>query len=188
MAEKETRGSGIRFPLVTDRLLLQPAEPGGLWNTGWTVRKRDGEQETIGSLYPESLKTPGEIGIRVELEPEYRDQGFGTEIFYAMAKFVFRFRDLREISAVCPHENDRCLRALNKAGYVYREHLDGMDRYSMTRPRTAWTGIYVAVGVFAGFILGIVLSNPVAGFVTGVLAGVVIGILLDNREKRRGAP
>ncbi len=187
MPETEARWGGIRFPLVTDHLLLQPAEAGTLWNTEWSVRKRDGEQEQIGSLFPESGKISGEIGIRLELAPEYRDQGYGTEVFYAMAKFVFCFRDLREISAVCAHENDRCLRALNKAGYVFREHRDGMDCYSMKRPRTAWTGIYVTVGVFAGFILGIVLSNPVVGFVTGVLAGVIIGILLDGREKRRNA-
>ncbi len=173
--------SKLRFPLVTDHLLLQPDDEEKLWNEKWTVRSRDGAQDVIGTLSLAGAKIAGEVPIRVELQEEYRNRGFGTEIFYFMAKFVFRFRDLKEISAVCEHENDKCVHALEKAGYVLREQKNGMDHYSMKKPKTAWTGLYVSVGVCAGLILGVVLSNLWAGLVTGILAGAIVGFVLDRR-------
>ncbi|MBR5117008.1 MAG: GNAT family N-acetyltransferase [Lachnospiraceae bacterium] len=174
----------LRFPLVTDHLILQPDNEEKIWSEPWSVRLKGGSQETIGMLSMAGAQIAGEVPIRVELEPAYRDQGYGREIFYFMAKFVFRFRNLKEISAVCEHENDRCVHALEKAGYVLREHKSGLDYYSMKKPKTAWTGLYLSVGVCAGLILGITFSNLWAGIVTGVLAGITLGILLDRREKK----
>ena len=173
----------LRFPLRTDHLTLQPENEEKIWEEPWAVRLTE-SGEPIGTLTVGSAGIAGEVTIHAELEPAYQNRGYGREIFYFLAKFVFRFRDLKEISAVCEHENDRCVHALERAGYVLREHKDGKDHYSMKKPKTAWTGLYLGIGVCAGLTLGIVLSNLWAGIVTGVLAGIVVGFLLDRRENR----
>ena len=176
--------SRLRFPLVTDRLTLTPEDEKNIWTSGWDVRLKEKGKDagTIGSFRFIGAKEDGEIGISVELLPEYRDQGYGSEIFFFMAEFVFRFRNMREITASCPHENNRCIRALDKAGYVYRENRRGTDYYSKKRPKTAWTGLYVVVGVSAGFLLGIVVSNLLMGTAIGVIVGVIVGFLLDKKR------
>ncbi len=176
--------SSIRLPLATDRLLLCPEDEKSIWTSGWNVRlkEKDGETEDIGSFRFLGAKEDGEIGISVELLPEFRNKGYGSEIFFFMAEFVFRFRNMREITASCDHENDSCVHALNKAEYVWRESKGSTDFFSKKRPKSAWAGLYVCVGVCAGFLLGITLSNLWLGTAIGVIAGAVIGILLDKKK------
>ncbi|MCR4762658.1 MAG: GNAT family N-acetyltransferase [Lachnospiraceae bacterium] len=182
--DSQSGKNSLRFPLVSDHLLFRPEKEEDLWNGSWIVQQRDGTRDTIGSMRIGGSKVPGEVIICVDLAPEYRNRGYGAEIFYFMAKFVFRFRDLREICAVCEHENDRCVHALEKAGYVFREHKDGRDYYSMKRQKSAWAGLYLSVGITAGFVLGIVLSNPWVGTVAGVVTGAFVGLILDSMEKK----
>ncbi|MCR5501793.1 MAG: GNAT family N-acetyltransferase [Lachnospiraceae bacterium] len=172
----------LRFPLVSDRLLLQPGEEKDIWKTKWTIRLKEDDKKSIGTMQFEGSAELGEVTVFVELLPEYRNQGYGSEIFYYMSEFVFRFRGIREILACCDHENDSCIHALDKAGFVFREHKDRKDYYSKKRPKTVWTGFYVFIGIFAGFLIGIVLSNLWLGTALGVLTGVVLGILMDRKE------
>ncbi|MCR5092878.1 MAG: GNAT family N-acetyltransferase [Lachnospiraceae bacterium] len=170
----------LKFPLVTDHLLIRPTDEKRIWTEEWTISLKDRPEEPIGTLTFAGERVAGEMPIRVELKPEYRDQDYGSEVFYFMSRFVFRFRDLREITAVCEHENDLCVHALDKAGYVFREHNDGRDYYSMKKSKTAWTGLYVFIGFIAGLAMGVVFSNLWVGLLTGVIAGTIFGYVLDK--------
>jgi uncharacterized membrane-anchored protein YhcB (DUF1043 family) len=54
----------------------------------------------------------------------------------------------------------------------------------MKKQKTAWTGVYVFVGLVAGFMIGIVISNLWVGTIAGIVIGIVIGYLMDKKEKR----
>lgn len=172
------------FPLVTKHFLLQPQNTEKIWEEPWSVSLIKGEQKKVGSIHFEEAGFHGEVKIRVELENEYDKTGYDAEIFSTMAKFVFMFKDLREISTSCRHENDHRVRGLEKAGYVLREFKDGCDYYSMKKQKTSWTGLYIFVGLIAGFIIGITVSNLWMGTLSGILIGAVIGYLMDKKVEK----
>ncbi|MBR6380769.1 MAG: GNAT family N-acetyltransferase [Lachnospiraceae bacterium] len=174
----------LEFPLLTEHLSLQPENEDNLWNAAWTISLRDEEETRIGTFSFEGDKMAGEVPVRVELEQDYRNLGYGTEVFAFMARWAFRFRNIREVNAVCDHENDRCVHALEKAGYVCRENKGGKDYYSVKRQKSAWAGLYIMVGFCAGFLIGLSIANLWVGTAIGVIAGGLVGVILDVNDKK----
>ena len=173
-----------KYPVVTDHLLLQPNNEEDCLNSEWTVSLREEQDKKIGTFELVRSKVPGEASISVELEPDYRNQGYGSEIFYDMSIFLLSTGRMKELYASCKNENRICKRALEKAKFVYRENKDGLDHYSIKKDKSAWTGFYVCIGFLAGLILGIVLSNLWLGMGIGLLAGFLIGRILDAKENQ----
>lgn len=170
------------FPLITKHFKLQPSDEKRIWDQEWNISLVDNESLSVGKINFEDGVFNGEVKIKAELDPEYEKTNYEEELFYSMARFVFMFKDIREISTVCRHENEHRVRGLEKAGYVHRQFKDGDDYYSMKKQKTSWTGFYVFVGLIAGFIIGLTISNLWMGTIGGVLIGTVIGYLMDKRE------
>ncbi len=170
------------FPLVSDHFTIRPVNENDIWNEKWTVCLKDGNKDEIGTLSFEGGMVAGEIPLSIELKPEYRDKGYGTELFRFMARYAFRYRFIREVKAVCSMDNELCVRALEKADYVFRERVGRTYYYSIKKEKPVWTGVYLVVGLIAGMIIGIVFSNLWAGTVFGVVVGLIMGFLLDKRD------
>ncbi|SDB61457.1 GNAT family N-acetyltransferase [Butyrivibrio sp. INlla16] len=170
------------LPLDTGHFIIQPQNMENLWDEEWDVCLKSGEKKKIGSLSFENTNVHGEIHFSVSFDETYKG-GHISEIFYAVASFVFKSEKVKEICTVCRHENENLVRGLEKAGYVLREFKDGNDYYSMKKQKTSWTGLYVMIGMIAGFIIGITLSNLWMGTISGVVIGTVIGFLMDKREQ-----
>ena len=170
------------FPIMTKNFSISPKNEKNLLKEGWNISSKNGENTNIGNIEFEDGIYHGEIKIAVDLNPEYDKIKFVEEIFYAMARFVFRFKEIREISTVCRHENENRVKGLEKAGYVRRETTDGNDHYSMKKQNTSWTGLYIFIGLIAGFIIGLVVSNLWMGTIGGVLIGALLGYLMDKRD------
>ncbi len=176
----------VRYPLISDHLEIRPENEENIWDEKWSVRLKGKSGESIGHISFAGGKIAGEIPISVELEPEYQNKGYGAEIFSFMARFLFRFRSVREVTANCADDNDRCIKALEKAGYVCREHENRKYYYSIKKSKPVWTGIYLVIGLIAGMIIGIVFSNLWGGTAFGVIVGLICGYLLDKREDPDG--
>ncbi len=172
------------FPLATKHFLIQPQNVEKLWEEEWSVSLKDDAQKTVGRFHFEEAGLHGEVKLFMDIEPAYQKQGFGAEIYSAVARFVFMFQELREISTSCRHENDNLVRSLEKAGYVRRETRDGSDFYSIKKQKTSWTGLYIMIGLIAGFIIGITISNLWMGTISGIIIGTIIGYLLDKKEEK----
>ncbi len=171
------------FPIITKHFKLQPSDEKSIWDTDWNISLVDNDAASVGTINFEDGVFHGEVKMNAALEPEYDKTKYVEELFYSMARFVFMFKDIREISTVCRHENENRVRGLEKAGYVLREFKDGDDYYSMKKQKTSWTGFYVFIGLIAGFIIGLTISNLWMGTLGGVLIGTIIGYLMDKREK-----
>ena len=169
------------FPLITKHFKLQPSDEKKIWDQEWNISLVDNESLSIGKINFEDGVFNGEVKIKAELDPKYEKTNYVEELFYSMARFVFMFKDIREISTVCRHENEHRVRGLEKAGYVHRQFKDGDDYYSMKKQKTSWTGLYIFIGLIAGFILGLTFSNLFMGTIIGVLSGAVIGYLMDKK-------
>lgn len=173
------------FPLMTKHLMIKPIDNKRLWDEEWIISLRaenTDESKDIGKLHFEEAGLNGEVKMFVDLESAYDKEKFIKEIFYSMAVFVFRYADMREISTVCRHENDHRVRGLEKAGFVLRSFKDGNDYYSMKKQKSSWTGFYVIIGLIAGFVIGITISNLWVGTIAGVIIGVIFGYLLDKKD------
>ncbi len=171
------------FPIITKHFKLQPSDEKSIWDTDWNISLVDNDAASVGTINFEDGVFHGEVKMNAALEPEYDKTKYVEELFYSMARFVFMFKDIREISTVCRHENENRVRGLEKAGYVLRQFKDGDDYYSMKKQKTSWTGFYVFIGLIAGFIIGLTISNLWMGTLGGVLIGTIIGYLMDKREK-----
>lgn len=169
------------FPLITKHFKLAPGSNSNVLEQEWRILLKDDDQAQIGNLHFEDGILHGEVKIAAELTHEYEQPKYIQEIFYSMARFVFQSNDIREICTQCRHENDARVRGLEKAGYVLRQFKDGTDYYSMKKQKTSWTGLYIFIGLIAGFILGLTFSNLFMGTIIGVLSGAVIGYLMDKK-------
>ncbi len=174
------------YSIETRHFLIQPANTDDTCGEKWVVKLKNKEENSVGSVSFVNPVVHEEVQISVQLDKYYEKTGFYEEIFFSMANLVFKSFDVREIHTVCRHEDDKCVRGLEKAGYVLRENKDGSDYYSIKKHKTVWTGAYLFIGLIAGFLMGIVLSNLWLGTIAGVVIGLILGNLMD-REAASGS-
>lgn len=170
------------FPLITKHFNIFPEGEGNLLKEKWHVTLNGDDKTNIGSLCFEDGIFNGEVKMNVELDSAYEKSKYIQEIFYSMARFIFQFHEITEVSTECRHENDNRVRGLEKAGYIRRETKDGSDFYSIRKQKTAWTGFYVFIGFIAGLLIGIVVSNLWMGTVAGIVIGAIMGYLMDKKQ------
>lgn len=169
------------FCLKTDTLTITPSNEDDLWESDWIIAFRKGEKEQLGTATFAGEKRLGAVPLYVELLPEYRNRGLGTEIIRMLVNWAFLHRNVFEVVSSAEHENDKGVNALQKAGFVYRGSEGAVEKYSIIKEKTAWTGVYVIVGVLNGMLLGVVLNNLWMGFILGIVISLCIGEIMDNK-------
>ena len=169
------------LPLVTRHFLIQPQSVDKLWEEEWSVTLRDDADKKVGRFHFEEAGIDGEVTLLLDIEPAYQKPSLGAEIYSAIASFVFKFQELKVVRTSCRHEDDDLVHSLEKAGYVRRKNSDGRDFYSITKQKTSWTGLYMILGLVAGLIIGITISNLWVGTFSGIIIGTVIGYLIDKK-------
>ena len=165
------------------RITITASDDSDLWNKDWIISLTKDEKK-IGTFSFAGDKELGTVPIHIELDEEYRNQKIGREAIIMMVDWAFRFQNIYEVSAETDRENDKCVKALKKAGFVYREGEGRMEKYSITKPKTAWTGLYLFIGIALGLVLGIVFSHVITGLIAGVVIGVSFGASLDLAAKK----
>lgn len=171
------------LPLVTRHFMMEPENADKLWEDEWSVTLKDDDKTKVARFHFEDAGLDGELTLFLDIEPSYQKPGLGAEIYAAIAEFVFKFQEHKAIRTSCRHENDDLVHSLEKAGYVRRGNADGSDFYSIKKQKTSWAGLYMIIGLIAGFIIGITISNLWIGTISGVIIGTVIGYLLDKKDK-----
>lgn len=175
--------SEISLPLETKHFNIIPKNESKVLQDDWDVVFKE-TGKSVGTIRFESAVLHGEIELAADLEPSYDKAHFVEEIYYEMARFVFKAQDIREISTVVRHENEHRVKGIEKAGYVRRKSQDGDDYYSMKKLKTTWQGLYMFIGLVAGFIIGITIANLWIGTAAGVVIGSVMGYLMDKKEDK----
>ena len=179
MAENE-------IAVKSKKITVTPSDAQDLWEKDWIITLVKQPEQKIGTLNFRGEKELGTVPIAIELDPEYQGKGYGTEALSIMTAWLFHFGNIYEIQAFVDRENDKGVKALQKAGYVRRSNEGRMETYSLVKPKTAWTGLYLFIGIFLGLILGLVFSHLVVGLIIGVVIGVAIGLSMDmNANKER---
>ncbi len=169
------------FPLETKHFIIRPEDEKDLLGKEWSVCLRDNDQTKVGALNFAGAFVNNEATIGVKLEQDYDKAGNYAEIFFIVAKSLFRFTDVKEVHTECRYEEEHLMKGIEKADFVYRETIDGNRYYSMKKQKTVWTGVYILIGFIAGFFMGIVFSNLWLGTISGLVIGIIIGVLMDKK-------
>lgn len=167
------------FYLKSEIITITPSNEEDLWESDWIIAFRKGEKEQIGTASFAGEKLLGAIPLKVELAQKYRNRGLGTEVIKMMVNWAFLHKNIYEVVSRVEHENDKGVNALQKAGFVFRGKEGNVETYSIVKEKTAWTGIYVAVGIIMGLILGLVFNNAWLGFAIGFISCLCMGKILD---------
>lgn len=168
------------------KLTIVATDDNDIWNADWNIYLTGKDERKIGTFSFSGEKVLGAVPIHVELDQEFQNQGLGTEAISIMISWAFLFKNIYEIKAETDRENDKCVKALKKNGFVFRENVGRTEYYSLTKAKTAWTGLYLFIGILIGFILGIVLAHIITGMIIGVVIGLSIGLSMDvaaNKER-----
>ena len=171
--------------LRSQQITIVPSDENDLWNADWIISFTKGDQKQIGKATFAGEKARGTVPLYVELEEEYRDQDYGTEAIRMLVNWAFRHPNLYEVTAEAEHENDKAVKALEKAGFVLRSQDRHTEQYSIVKGKSNWLGLYLVIGICLGLLLGIVLSAPRLGFGIGLIASLITGTVMDNGEKRK---
>lgn len=167
------------FCLKSETVTITPSNMEDLWESDWIIAARKGDKERIGTASFAGEKLLGTIPLHVELMPEYRNRGLGTEIIRMMVNWAFLHKNIFEVVSRVEHENDKGVNALQKAGFVFRGSEEKVETYSVIKAKTVWTGVYVVAGILAGMILGIMINSVWLGFAIGLSANLCIGSIMD---------
>ena len=178
-----------KFVVASPEIKIAATDENDPWNQDWEIFLTKDEKK-IGKLTFAGEKSLGTVPLYVELEEEYRNKGFGTKATIMIVDWLFRFPNVYEVSCEVDRENDKGVKSLRKAGFVNRDGEGGgrMIHYTITKQKTAWTGLYLFLGIAIGLVLGIVLQHPIAGMIAGVVIGVTIGLSMDvksNKEREK---
>lgn len=168
------------FCLKSNTVTITPSDMNNVWESDWIIAFRKGEKEQLGTASFAGEKLLGTVPLNVELMPKYRNRGIGTEIIRMMVDWAFLHKNVFEVVSMVEHENDKGVNALQKAGFVFRGNEGKVEIYSIIKSKTAWTGIYAAIGVLVGLILGIVISSVWLGFAIGLGISLCIGVIMDS--------
>lgn len=172
------------YRLKSPKLFITPSNEADLWESDWIISFRDDDNKPIGTVSFAGEKANGTVPIRVELIEKYRNKGHGTDVLRMMVEWAFLHKNVYEVTAVCEHENDKAVHALGKAGFVFRDGKGGTEIYSVTKPKTTWMGAYLAIGIFIGLALGIVLNSAWVGLVIGLVVCLSTGAAMDAKAAK----
>ena len=171
------------FPLVSRHFKIMPEDSKNLLEKKWNISLLEDETAVVGSFSMELGTLNDELVVALNLTSEYDKAKYIEELYVSIARFAFNYMEMREVSTSCRHENEHRVKGLEKAGYVRRETVDACDHYSIKKQKTSWTGVYVIVGMIAGFIIGLTISNPWIGTIGGILIGILIGYFMDKKAE-----
>lgn len=176
--------SRSRFTVKTKEMFIEPLDEANIWEGDWVVTLRGEKDIEIGSVSFAGQKLLGAVPIRVTLMEEYQNKGYGTLVFKLMTDFAFGYKNIYEVTGVTDSDNDKCIYAMEKAGFVRRKKEGKVETYSIIKPNSVWLSLYIYLGIIAGLIIGIVIASMWVGLVIGVVIGIAFGAMMDYREKK----
>lgn len=177
-------GNRKNHTIKTKEMIIEPVNDNDIWEGEWNISIKGEEWVQIGTASFAGEKVNGTVPVEITITDSYRNKGYGTMAYKLLVDFAFGFRNIYEVKAVTESDNDKCVYALEKAGFVRRNKEGRIETYSIIKPPTTWMGLYIYIGIIIGLVIGIVVSSMWIGMVIGLAIGFIIGTALDNEEKK----
>lgn len=154
-----------------------------IWYTYWKVTRRKERDLHVGGFWFMGAPDRGDVEVRFTIFKDFRGRRYASQCLYQLVDWAYANK-VYSIRAAVDAQNSSAISVLDRSGFSYR----GGDRYthyySAEKQRTGWAGLYLFIGVFAGFMLGIVFESMVIGMIAGVMLGIVVGAGMDINESK----
>lgn len=152
-----------------------------VWDVKWLIKERKDEKRHVGSLWFNGVPEMGVVDMNFSIESRFWNREYAREALRAIIDWVFDKKDLYEIKITIGVEEEDKAAVLQRSGFVFRRGNKVDESYSIVKPRTVWTGLYVPIGIVAGIGLGVLFDSMIVGLAVGVVIGLVVGVILDTR-------
>ena len=177
-------GKNKRHTIKTKEMIIEPVNDSNIWEGDWNISIKLEEWTQIGKASFAGPKLLGAVPLEITIDEQYRNKGYGTKAFKLLVEFAFGFKNIYEVKSVANSDNDSCIYALEKSGFVRRSKEGKVETYSVIKPQSTWMGLYIYIGIIIGLVIGIVVNSMWIGMVIGLVIGFVIGAALDSEEKK----
>jgi len=164
-----------------------PKEAKTVWEVKWKISERRDEKRYVGNLWFNGDPERGAVDMDFYIEPRFRDREYTRDVIRAMVEWVFDKKDLYEINVTADIEDSDKIGVLEGSGFVFRYGNKTIEKYSIVKQRTAWTGLYIPIGFATGIVLGAAINSLVAGICICLVGAILIGAILDAKANSQRA-
>lgn len=154
----------------------------GIWCTYWDISLKKDEKQSIGGCYFSGPATYGSVTLSFSVDSRYNWDKRVGEALRLITEWALVQTGVYEINTYIPTAKDGYIRNAERADFVYREVKDEIEHYSKERPATSWMGLYILMGIIAGFLLGMVFSSMTLGMASTVIISILIGGIMDQKS------
>lgn len=165
---------------MLDRASKDPEN--GIWYTCWDIALKHDEKQSIGVVYFDGPAEYGIVKLSFACENRYKWERVIADALRLVSEWALVQDGVYEIDTYIPTSEDGYIRNAERADFIYREEVDGIEFYSKEKPPSSWMGLYLFIGLIAGFIVGYVFSSMIIGMAVSVIAGILVGGILDQKE------
>lgn len=153
-----------------------------LFYTAWEIREKKGGP--VGDAGFKGAPACGEVEIGYGIDPAFRSQGYATEAVRALVDWAFGQEGVYYVMAEREKDNLASARVLEKL--AFRPAGEGQEgpRFELEKPVTAWTAVYLPLGVGVGLCFGTAMDNLALGLCIGAAIGLGLGACLGAADKK----
>lgn len=174
-----------KYSIKCGDVILVPVKPEQenytKWDIKWEAYEKKEEKRKVATVFFCSAPENGTVSIDFTVEEGFKFHAYTKDAVMAIKEWALDQNGIYEVTCDTFKEDEVKVDAIQRAGLIYRNVNQGIEHYSADKQRTAWTALYIMIGVFAGMIMGIVFNSMPIGLAMGVIIGIIIGALMDGK-------
>lgn len=178
---------------VSEFLSDKTAADDSLWNGGFEIKKGT---DTVGwILFHGKPNENHEVNIFLFVLKKHRNKGYMSEALPAVAKWVFRQKDVYYIRTKVQKDDKISRRTLEKSRFIIPGRLytslgeefgedESVDYefYELEKNSPVWYLVLMCIGAVGGWLIP---GHTILATMTGMVAGFMAGFVIDRLDRKK---
>ena len=153
-----------------------------LFYTAWEIREKRGGP--VGDVCCKGTPVCGEVEIGYGIAAYARGKGYATEAVRALIDWALAQEGVYYIMAERERDNRASAHVLEKLGFQPAGEGEEGPRFELEKPVTAWTAVYLPLGISVGLCFGTAMGNLALGMCLGATIGTLLGVWISSADKK----
>lgn len=180
-----------KYTIKNGEIELLPVKPDkedfSKWDIIWEAYERNNEKRKIATVNFNGEPDCGSVELSVNVEDGFKLHVYAKEAVRTMMDWALDQKDIYEVKCQANAEDEVVIDAVQRAGFIFRNCVHGIDYYTVDKQRTAWTALYLIIGFAAGLLIGVTIGHMVVGLGIGLFVGISIGAIMDAKAMEERA-
>lgn len=156
-------------------------EENKIWYYPWYITIKNKSCTLVGIFRFNGPPERGTVLLRVKEDKDYIDSDFAEEALASICDWAMAQKDVYKIRVHRVPNDKRYHELLQKCGFGPGPE---PSRAEKKKSASAWTLVYMLIGLSVGMTTGISLGNFALGMVLGLSGGIILGLLFDMNERK----